>query len=273
MRICEKYDFKEIKGFKLGCSWFGPPMMAVYCYVLGDVMIDTGFAHMEKEILGIAKKYNIKKIFLTHHHEDHSGNAAIIKKTVDADVYGNPLTIQKMSVPFKILPYQKYMWGSTTSLSIKPLPQNIETGVGTMTPVHTPGHSKDHTIYFIKDAGALFSGDLYLGDKIKFFRADENLGSQISSLKKILELDFQTLLCAHHPKSEHGKKHIENKLGFLEDLYGKIVELWEKGYSHKQIFTSLNLKEDLFIKYFCFGNVSMVNGVKSVIRHHEKRQK
>ncbi|MCP4670281.1 MAG: MBL fold metallo-hydrolase [Desulfobacula sp.] len=273
MRICKKYDFKGIQGFKLGCSLFGPPMMTVYCYTFGDVMIDTGFAHMQKETLGIAKHYNIKRIFLTHHHEDHSGNAATIKREVDADVYGNCLTIQKMFVPFKILPYQKYMWGDTTPLTIKAFPENIETDMGVMIPVHTPGHSKDHTVYYIKDAGVLFSGDLYLGDKIKFFRVDEDLGLQISSLKKILTLDFQTLLCAHHPKLDHGKNHIENKLEFLEELYGNIVELREKGYSQRQIFKTLSLKEDLFIKYFCFGNVSMINGVKSVIQHHEKQSK
>ena len=273
MRICKTYDFNGIKGFKLGSSLFGPPMMTVYCYVFGNIMIDTGFSHVQKETLEIAKNNNIKRIFLTHHHEDHSGNAAVIKKAVNADVYGDSLTIKKMSLSFNIPLYQKYVWGKATPLTMKPVPNNIETGMGAMIPVHTPGHSKDHTVYFIKDAGVLFSGDLYLGDKIKFFRADENMGTQISSLKRVLKLDFETLLCAHHPKLEHGKKHMENKLSFLEDLYGSIVELWKKGYREKQIFAALKLKEELFIKYFCFGNVSMINGVKSAVKHYEMNKK
>ena len=269
MRLCKQYDFKEIKGFKLGRSLFGYPMMTAYCYLFGDIMIDTGLSHIQKEILRIAGDHKIKRVFLTHHHEDHSGNAAVIKNEINAEVYGHPLTIEKMSAPFKILPYQKYMWGKAKPLSVKPLLRNIETDMGTMIPVHTPGHSKDHTVYFIKDAGVLFSGDLYLADKIKFFRSDEDLGIQITSLKKVLELDFQTLLCAHHPKINHGKKHIKSKLGFLEDLYGNITALWEKGYPEKQIFKALNLKEERFIQYFCFGNVSMINGIKSVIRHYK----
>ena len=269
MQICKTYDFNGIKGFKLGRSLFGPPMMTAYCYVFGNVMVDTGFSHMEKASLRIAKNNNIKRIFLTHHHEDHSGNAGKIKKKLDADVYGHPLTIQKMSAPFKILYYQKYVWGKATPLNIQPVPKNIETDLGTMTPVHTPGHSKDHTVYFIKDAGVIFSGDLYLGDKIKFFRSDEDVGTQISSLKRVLKLDFKTLLCAHHPKIDHGREFIKNKLGFLEDLYGSIIVLWKKEYPIKQIFKTLNLKEDIFIKYFCLGNVSMINGVKSAVRHYE----
>ncbi|MCD4675836.1 MAG: MBL fold metallo-hydrolase [Desulfobacula sp.] len=269
MRFYKIYDFKGIKGFKLGWSLLGPPLMTVYCYVLGDLMMDTGQSHMEKEALEIAGSHNIKRIFLTHHHEDHSGNAAAIKQAFDVRVFGHPLTKKKMKTRFHIMPYQKYVWGKAGSLKIEIVPAKIETVFGDMIRVHTPGHSKDHTSYYLKDAGVLFSGDLYLADKIKFFRSDEDMGSQIASLKKILKLDFDTLLCGHYPKLEHGRKQIEKKLGFLEELYGNIIVLWEKGYSEKQILKALNLKEDYFVKYFCFGNVSMINGVRSAVRHYE----
>jgi glyoxylase-like metal-dependent hydrolase (beta-lactamase superfamily II) len=44
-----------------------------------------------------------------------------------------------------------------------------------MIPVHTPGHAKDHTVFFLPEKGVLFSGDLYLADHIKFFRSDKNM--------------------------------------------------------------------------------------------------
>ena len=269
MRLYKTYDFRGIKGFKLGWSLFGQPMMTVYCYVFDDLMIDTGQSHMAKEALKIAGDYKIKRIFLTHHHEDHSGNAAAIKKAVGADVYGHPITIKKMFVPLKIRHYQTYIWGKATPLTMEPFPQRIRTALGDLEPVYTPGHFKDHTSYFLKDAGVLFSGDLYLADKIKFFRSDEDMGIHIDSLKKILKLDFQTLLCSHHPKPEHGKRRIEKKLEFLEELHGNIIVLWKKGFSEKRIFKALDLKEDYRIKYFCFGNVSMINGVRSAVRHYE----
>ena len=236
-------------------------------------MVDTGQSHMEKEALWIASNHHIKRIYLTHHHEDHSGNAEAIKQQLNAHIYGHPITMDKMSVPFKILPYQKYVWGKATPSTVKEVPAKIETALGEMIPMHTPGHSEDHTCYFVKDAGVLFSGDLYLGDKIKYFRSDEDMGSQIESLKKLLSLDFQTLLCSHSPKQKNGKAHLKRKLDFLQNLYGNIVLLWEKGVSEKQIFNALHLKEDYFIKYFCFGDVSMINGVRSAIRHHQSREK
>jgi glyoxylase-like metal-dependent hydrolase (beta-lactamase superfamily II) len=269
MKLCKLYDFKGIKGYKLGWSFLGQPLMTVFCYTFGDVMVDTGQSHMQEKVLEIARDNHIKRIFLTHHHEDHSGNAAALKQALDAKVFGHPLTREKMKTRFPILPYQKYVWGKTRPLKVNLLPEKIETGSGDMTCIHTPGHSKDHTVFFLEKKGVLFSGDLYLADKIKFFRSDEDMGAQIESLQKVLKLDFDILLCSHYPKPEQGRKRMENKLGFLQDLYGSIIIQREKGYSERQIFKVLKLKEAYFIKYFCFGNVSMINAVRSVVRHHE----
>ena len=269
MRLIKKHNFKEITGYQLGWSIVGPPLMTVYCYVFDDIMLDTALGHMRQEALQIASEHDIRRIFLTHHHEDHSGNVHSIRQTLKTTVYGHPITKEKLSASFKILPYQKLLWGKAEPSNIEILPEKIDTTLGIMTPIHTPGHSKDHTVYFIKDAGVLFSGDIYLADKIKIFRSDENIRVQIESLKKILALDFDVLLCCHSPKHKDGKKHIYRKLNFLEDFYGNIIHLYEQGLSEKQIFRSLNLKEDYFKKIFCFGNISMLNGVRSAIRYYK----
>jgi glyoxylase-like metal-dependent hydrolase (beta-lactamase superfamily II) len=271
MRLFKKHNYSGIVGYQLGYSILGPPLMTVYCYVFDDVMLDTAQGHMRKEALQIASEHHIKRIFLTHHHEDHSGNVHSIKQEFKTTVYGHPITKEKMSSSFKILPYQKYIWGKANPSNVQILPEKIDTALGAMTPIHTPGHSVDHTAYFIKDAGVLFSGDLYLADKIKLFRSDENIGVQIQSLKKILTLDFDVLLCCHSPKPKEGKKHIKRKLNFLEDFYGNIISLYKKGLSEKRIFRSLNFKEDNFRKFFSFGDISMINGVRSAIRYHNKK--
>ncbi len=270
MRFLKIYEFNGIKGFRLGWSLAGPPLMTAFCYILDDLMIDTGLSHMQKEVLALAKENRVKRVVLTHHHEDHSGNASALKEAYGARVYGHALTIEKMVRPSRILPYQTYVWGKARPLEVEPFPEKIDTALGVMVPVHTPGHSKDHTAFFIKEAGILFPGDVYLADRIKYFRADECLGTEIESLQRILTLKFDMLLCSHFPRAEKGRRRIRAKLAFLEDLYGGIVDLWEKGLPEKEIFRALGLKEDHFIRLFCFGNVSMMNGVRSVLRHYQK---
>lgn len=174
-----------------------------------------------------------------------------------------------MKTRYPVLPYQKYVWGRTTPVPVQGLPDRIDTTLGPLIPVPTPGHSRDHTAYFLPDQGILFSGDLYLGDRIKYFRSDENLIHEIASLKRVLDLDFDQLLCGHNPKKQRGKAHIRAKLEFLEDLCGRVVDCRDKGYAEKEIFARLGLTEDRFTKWFCFGNVSMMHGVRSILRHHD----
>ncbi len=274
MRVCKAYEFDHgIKGFSLGWSLAGPPMMAVFFYLFDRVMIDTGQSRMAGESLDIAREHQVDRLFLTHHHEDHSGNGALIHNALGTEVFGHGLTRKKLEKPYKILPYQHYVWGKTTPLGVSPLPESMETGLGRMIPIHTPGHSRDHLVYFLPEKGVLFSGDLYLGDRIRYFRSDEDMGTQITSLKKVLALDFDLLLCSHNPRQSQGRHHIQRKLDFLETLYGSIIDLWEKGLSEVEIFKFLGLKEDYFIKYFCWGNVSLINGVRSAVRHYETGRK
>ncbi len=271
MRLVKAHRFNPVKAYELGWSLFGPPLMTTHFYVIGDVMVDTGQSHMRKEALKIASVHRIERIYLTHYHEDHSGNTAAIVKNLDAMVCGHPGTAEMMAAPFNIFFYQKYMWGKAEPVKVETVPDIIETELGLMEPVHTPGHAEDHICYFLKDEGILFSGDLYLGDKIKYFRSDEDMGSQIQSLNKVLSLDFDALLCGHAPKQKNGKKHIRNKLNFLNDLYGNIIRLWEKGIPEKRILSILNLKEEYFIQSFCMGDVSMINGIRSAVRHHTSK--
>ena len=147
-------------------------------------MVDTGLAHMGREVQGVAQKVGIRKAILTHHHEDHSGNAALLKDRLNVAVYGHPLAVSKMKRDFRIFPYQHYMWGKSAPLQMAVVPEVTETAHFRLKAVHTPGHSKDHVVYFDADRGILFSGDLYLSDRIKYFRADEVIADQIESLEE-----------------------------------------------------------------------------------------
>ena len=81
------------------------------------------------------------RILLTHGHGDHAGGAAALAEILGAQVYGPPST------------------GFSPLAEGKPIP----TDEGELTPLSTPGHTRDHLSFFWSRANALFVGDLLLG--------------------------------------------------------------------------------------------------------------
>ncbi|HMA67028.1 MAG TPA: MBL fold metallo-hydrolase [Desulfosalsimonadaceae bacterium] len=265
MKIAKHKSFGPVQAWELGWSPVGRPLMTVHIYIVGGVMIDTGLRHMRKEVLRIAREHEVEAVLLTHYHEDHAANAAALSRHCHIPVYAQPRTCRKMQKPGRIFPYQHLIWGASDPLEAFFLPDCFIKDGFRLQPLSAPGHSKDHTVFWEPHQGWLFSGDLYLSDRIKYFRADENIACQIRSLRKILRYDFDSLFCAHHPVATNGRRRLRAKLRYLEDFYGRVSELADMGFDAKTIMKRLQLKESRFIQCLCFGNVSMKNMVQSVI--------
>jgi glyoxylase-like metal-dependent hydrolase (beta-lactamase superfamily II) len=265
MKIVKDYSIKGVDVINLGFSYLGKPIMTVHCFIIDGILIDTGQSLMRKELFEILKTKNIDCVLLTHEHEDHSGNAAALKNTFNIPVYGGPLTVKRMKKPLNILPYQHLVWGRTDAFDLEILPRDIKGKTTYFEHVSTPGHSKDHTVFYERDRGFLFSGDLFLGERIKYFRSNENYNETIQSLERVLTLDFETLFCAHRPQSKNGRLMIERKLDFLVNFKGEVNTLYNRGYSVGSILEKINNSEVKFIKWFTFGDVSLKNMVMASI--------
>lgn len=261
--IIREHRFEDIRGFEFGVTFWGKPFFTVFLYYIDGILIDTGQKRMRKDILRVLDNFSFSRIILTHHHEDHSGNAAVLKSIQRVPVLAHPETVEKLKRPFKILPYQKVMWGDMTPVECLPLPESIETDKYCLEPIHTPGHSKDHTVFIEERKGWLFTGDLYLGDRIKFFRSDERMAETIESLKKVLTYDFDTILCSHHPRNSGGKEHLRRKLEFLENFHQTVLALHAQGFIETEILKQMDMKEETLMKVLTCGNVSRINMVRS----------
>ena len=271
MNIYREYDFGPVKAWEFG---FGPawkPLMTVYMYLLDDILIDTAQANMRRHVLKALDGMRPGRILLTHHHEDHSGNAGAISRARGINVYGHPMTVEKMKGALRILPYQRILWGSAEKTDVLHIEDRIDGENHSLVPIHTPGHSKDHLAFHEKNKGWLFSGDLYLSGRIKYFRADESLSDTITSLEKVLGLDFDVLYCAHNPRFAKGKEAILEKLGFLRQVEGRVRDLILKGLEDKEIINFALEREVSIIKAFTCGNVSFENMLKSAIRDLRKQ--
>jgi len=263
MFYIRQYTFGPVAAYEVGISPGGKLLKSVYLYIADSVMIDTGPHHLRKQIGKLLSDKTLSSVLLTHHHEDHSGNAALVHKQCKVPVYVHPYGASKLLHGFYILPYQHILFGKAPSCNAALMPKEIETDTLKLTAIHTPGHSKDHTVFYEKNNGWLFSGDLYLGEKIQFFRTDEKIDEQIESLEMIAKLDFGTLFCGHRPCLKKGSDMIARKLDFLKTFYQQVKDLAQKGWSEKEIVTAMQKKSDLPVKLFTMGNASFSHMVKS----------
>jgi len=267
-----KYEFDGVHYYRFSVYRLGSNVQTVYTFVLDDVLIDTAQSHNRDNILQVAKDHHIAKIILTHHHEDHSGNVAFLMDELDIDAFAHPETVRILKKGIKVSPLSRLLSGDVAGAHLKPLAETdrIVTEKYSLQPIYTPGHCSDHYCYYEAEKGWLFSGDLYVADKIKYFASFESLLTQIESLKKLIALDFDVLFCSHNPKTHGGKQRLKNKLQFFEDFAGTVTGYYEQGHNARQIFALMGKKDYYVNNYLTLGNFCAENMVHSVVKDLKK---
>lgn len=261
----------QVNLYKVGVSYLGKPIKPVYFFEIDGLLIDTGPSLAKYAIASTVQQLDVSQILLTHTHEDHSGNAAMLKELLGVPVYGHILSMEIMAQGFDILPYQKAMFGPAGRLTIRPTDRKIETDSYSFEVIHTPGHAPEHIALYERNKGWLFSGDLFVAEKIKYFRKHESMSDQIKSLKKLVRLDFDLLFCNHNPQLKDGKPKLIRKLHYFEELYGHIKEQHKKGLDTEEIMKALKIGKSLPIELMTYKDVSARYLVTSVTRELEEQ--
>jgi len=272
MKITKTFQFEEIQGFKFGSWPFGKPRMFSHTYFVDGLLIDTGHSNVQKEVLERLKPLPVKQIFLTHHHEDHTGNLKALQQHFQCPTYASTACIELMKNPPNISFAQWLTWGKTqANFEIKSHEKQLITPKYRFDIIPIPGHAVDMVCLYEANKGWLFSADLWVAERIRYFMRSESMRQQIDSIKRVLTLDFEVLLCSHRPQFKDGKKKLQNKLEFMENFYGEVVDLYQKDHSISQILKEMKLKEDWSIRLLSGGALSTKNMVNSVIRDEKNR--
>ncbi len=240
-------------------------------YRIGDTQIDTGPSNQWRHIRKVLKQEwqskPLRQLLITHHHEDHSGNAARIARLTGirplAPVQGQDKLAQGYRTPL----LQKIIWGSPQPVATDSLHEKITLADGSpVIPVHTPGHAKDLTCFFLPQQKYLFSGDMYIARSLKHFRSDENLTELIGSLNRLLALDFDTVFCPHRGIVEDGYQAILDKRDNLVRLCEQAQALQQQGASEDDILVKLLGPEDMMAR-ITRGNLSKRNLIQEALRY------
>lgn len=247
-----------------GSAGLGGFKLNVYCYLSDGIIIDTGPSRLARDFAAFVSAQKISQAVLTHHHEDHSGNAAWLKQR-GVPVYIHEKGLAVCREPTRLPIYRRYFWGGRRRFEAIPLPAQLEGNSGEMQVIETPGHSNEHVVLYNPSSGAIFSGDLYVSPKTRLIMRNESIPEILQSLRLVCEKDFRTLYCAHAGVVENGREMVRMKLENLENTVGEVLELHRRGLSVKAINKRIYPKKTHLLTYISAKEWASEYIIRSII--------
>lgn len=234
-------------------------------YVVDGLVIDTGPRTLRSETIPFLRDIPVEQVALTHLHEDHVGLAHWLSQSKGAEVL-----IHSQAVPVALkgspLPWHRRLcWGSYIPFASRPLPEKIERDHHTFEVIPTPGHTEDHVVFYERNKGWLFTGDFFITTHPVQWDPNESAEQFFMSFERVLSLDFDTIFCGHAGIiSKNGKDVMRKKFEYLLDLRERVVALYNKGYSLRQIDRTLFPKKPIST-YITSGKWSSFHLVESLL--------
>lgn len=266
-KVFKTFQHQGVQCFQFGSSLFGQPRMFSHAYFIDGLLIDTGHRHMRKIALDTIKPLPVQQILITHHHEDHSGNLNPLEQHFQCPAYSSPHCAEIMKKPPPLSLAQHLSWGNRKpNFTLKTVGKTLKTPNYTFEVIPIPGHAIDMIGLYEPNQGWLFSSDLYVHHRIRYFMEPESMIEQIRSIERVLQLDFEALFCGHNPQLNGGKEKLQKKLVFFQNFYQTVVDYHKQGYSPKAIFKKMGLKDDLQSRIMTQGTISTINMIRAVIR-------
>jgi glyoxylase-like metal-dependent hydrolase (beta-lactamase superfamily II) len=252
----------SVTGIKTASPLGGEAIMWVYAYHVGDIVIDAGCWNAVEELRAYTKKHKVKRVFVTHNHEDHYGGCAAFLP--EADVFAGPVTLGSLYEPYPLPEFFQFVWGLPEPLTEgKQLEEtSIEVGEFLLEVVDLSGHCEEMVGFWEPERRWFFSADAVpLPSRKQMSMPEENIPKMIRRMQEIRNHDVAVLFDGHRGPIVNPQEHIDVRIQFLLDLQRQVKDLVGEGK------TVLDIKESLgFPEPWYLPNTEGRFGVEHLIR-------
>lgn len=225
----------EVTFIRTARALLGQPLFWGGAYLVDGLLIDCGPPATAREFVKALEGRRVEGLVVTHHHEDHFGSAALLGKDRGLVPRVHSAGVPLLERGFPVEVYRRLTWGKPANVRAEPLGAEVRSRTLRFEVVHTPGHSADHVCFFEPERGWLFTGDLFLAERLRYLRSDEDLGALIDSLKRVSGLPLQEVFCAHRGPVQDGPAALRRKAENLEALWGRVLDLLRRGFPEGEV--------------------------------------
>ncbi len=207
-------------------------------------LVDTGFKGRSKQILKEVARLgyspsDIANIIITHHHADHVGSLAALKKVTRAKVMvhsadapcidgrlpqlgpARPRWLIKTPVPLHKL------WATTPATVDILVNDGDELPIlGGIKVLHTPGHTPGSICLWLQQERLVIAGDVLahrFGLRLPSKAFTVDVAQEIRSIKRVASLDFDVICFGHgSPLRHEARPAVVNFAEMLESRYQRV---------------------------------------------------
>jgi glyoxylase-like metal-dependent hydrolase (beta-lactamase superfamily II) len=250
---------------RLARTLLGRPLYRGGAYYADGVLIDCGPPATASEVLAYVEGRPLQEVLVTHHHEDHMGAAPLLLARRGVVPRVHAAGVELLARGYRQEIYRRAVWGRPATVRAEALPPEVQAGGLRLQVLHTPGHSPDHVCFLEPERGWLFTGDLFLAERLRFLRADEDFHALLASLERMAALPARHLLCAHRGPVPGGLDALRRKAAHLRELRDRVTELLAEGLPQAEV-TRRAVGPEGWLTWLSRGHFSARNFVRAVAR-------
>jgi glyoxylase-like metal-dependent hydrolase (beta-lactamase superfamily II) len=252
----------EVAFYRMARRLFGWPMYWTGAYLIDGLLVDCGPPATAHAFVRALEGKRVESLVVTHHHEDHMGAASALRAARGLDPQVHPAGVALLEGGFAQEGYRRLAWGRPPRVPARALGAEVTTRSLRLEVVPTPGHSPDHVCFFERERGWLFTGDLFLAERLRYLRADEDLAALIASLDRVSALPARQVFCAHRGLVRGGVDALRRKRDHLVAWRDRARELLAEGLPEREVARRVVGREG-FLTWFSGGRFAARNFVRA----------